>query len=203
MITPIQLLALCIIVVATLAGSFFNIWRRGATGSMLSGAALLVISGMLAFTGEHALVTSLLPTTYLALFIGLAFGLTFPCCAPRQQVGFMQLVGSLVVVVHSILDGHLVREATTTSLLALLILHKFQDGADGRLFGSDNRVVQLATRIVMVAATPIGFFLIPEAAVPVALHSGLFAAVIGLNLGSSFHLFKHALHLRHAIHATT
>lgn len=196
LITERELTLLTLVVAASLGGSYFAIWRNGTSGSILSACLLLVISGTLAVTGEHTLIGETHPLVYAALMLGSVFGLTFPCCAPKAKLGTLQTVASAAVLMHCVLDGHMIREAGSGWLITLLLAHKFQDGADGRLLSRDNQAARMIGRIAIAAATPIGFLLVPESAVNPVLHGALFAGVIGLNLGSAFHLFKHAMHLR-------
>lgn len=198
-----ELTILLVATFASIAGSFFSIWRKGKAGSVVNGLTLIAISASLAVWSEHSLIGSTSLPTYLALAIGLSLGLAFPCCMPRQRVGITQVVASLIVLAHCVLDGHIIKEVSSLPLAFLLIAHKFQDGADVRLLGSDNAHVQKLFRLLLIAATPIGFFFIPEEIVNPMLHNALFAAVIGLNLGSGFHLLRHAvtLHLHPHTHS--
>lgn len=112
-------------------------------------------------------------------------------------MGALQFAGFAVVLGHAVLDGHLVREATTFSLLFLLSIHKFMDGADARILSLDRTWDAWIARAALVIATPLGFFFVPVSVSGGLLDASLFATVIGLNLGSAFHLFKHALVAHH------
>lgn len=191
-----ECLLIALVVGATTAGSYFAIWRKSPQGCVLSGCLLIAISGTLALHGEHPIGAGTPAVAFLSLVVGLSFGLTFPCCAPTRRFGALQVVGAAAVIIHCALDGHVVQEATSWWLIALLAAHKFQDGADGRLVSSDRRSIQILLRVAVVAATPVGLLLLPKNAVDPILDSSLFSSIIGLNLGSAFHLFRHAAHLR-------
>ncbi len=188
---------LAMVIGASVGGTYFAVWRQSRAGSIFSAALLVLISGSLAVFGGHPVGFGAPAISNLALVAGIAFGLSFPCCAPHQRIGAMQVAGGAVVLGHCLLDGHVVREVGTVWLLALLIAHKFQDGADSRLLSSDNRTVQIVLRAAVIFATPVGYLFIPEKSVNPLLHASLFAAVIGLNLGSAFHLVRHAMHVGH------
>lgn len=194
-VTNQELCLLALVTLVSLGGSYFVLWRNGKSGSIAGGCILMLISGTLALRGEHSLLFNINTSTCTALALGLAFGLSFPCCVPRKRAGALQLVATAVVLVHCALDGHVVREATSTPLIALLLADKFRDGADGRILSGESRSMKIAGRLVIALATPLGFLLIPESLVNPLLHNTLFAAVTGFNIGNAVHLFRHAVHL--------
>jgi hypothetical protein len=185
------LLLLCVL--ATLAGSRFTLWRRGRAGSIASAGILIGISGALALAGEHPLGVHAPLSQNLAFALGLAAGLAFPCCAQNQsRAGAVQALGVVAVLAHCLLDGHVIREAGPGWITLLLVAHKFQDGADVRLFGSGSPSGQPWMRIAVIVATPLGFLLIPHGRAAEALHVPLLALIIGLNIGNALHLARHA-----------
>jgi hypothetical protein len=192
-------LKICLLVVATLAGTLFSVWRSGASRDWVSALALLGIAVLLAFRGDHPLRADSPFIVWLALTIGLAFGLSFPCCTPSARLGPMAIAGAVVVVAHCLLDGHVVREVNTLPLLGMFSLHKFVDGADGRILSLNSTRATLLARIALALATPVGFFMIPAGATPPIVHMALFSAVIGFNVGTAFHVIRHGFHVR-ALH---
>lgn len=185
-----------LLVAATLAGTLFSLWGGGRVRGWLGGIALLGISALLALHGDHPLRSDSPPVVWLALVGGLAFGLSFPCCTPSSRVGPMAIVGTVVIVVHCLLDGHVVREVSTVPLIGMFSLHKFVDGADGRILSLNSRAAAITARIALALATPIGFLALPPGATPPAVHLALFACVIGFNVGTAFHVIRHAFHVR-------
>ncbi|CAN5392180.1 hypothetical protein BH11ARM2_BH11ARM2_10260 [soil metagenome] len=190
-----DLALIAIVMTAAYSGGRFVIWRRGIVGSLVSASVLVLISGVLATTGEHPILIGAPLVVRCALALGLCFGLTFPCCAPPSRLRPLQAAASVAVLLHGVLDGHIVREATSAVLVALLVAHKLLDGADTRLLGGSG-ITRTVTRIAVIVATPLGFLFVPESSVDPTLHASLFAAVIGLNFGSAAHLVRHAAHLR-------
>lgn len=185
-----------LVVGATLLGTLFSLWKSGGVGGWFSAFVLLGISGLLAVTGEHPLGPGAPVVAYFALAIGLAFGWSYPCCIPSPRVGFYQVVGLALVTIHCLLDGHVVREATSVPLIALLCVHKFLDGTDGRILSRDNKASTLVARIALVLATPLGFLVIPGNVIPPDLHASLFASIIGLNVGTAIHILRHEAHMK-------
>jgi hypothetical protein len=189
---------IALVVVSTLLGTLFSLWKSGGVRGWISALVLLSISALLAFT-DDALLSGPPLVAWLALGVGLAFGLSYPCCVPTPRIGIYQVIGLAAVTVHCLLDGHIVREATNLALIILLCVHKFLDGADGRILSRDNRASTMVARIVLVLATPIGFLAIPGDAVAPALHASLFAGIIGLNVGTAIHILRHEAHERRAL----
>src|SRR5579863_7925380 len=99
-----DLIKICLLVAATLAGTLFSLWRGGSMRGWFSGVVLLGIAFLLAIRGDHPLRGDSPPGVWIALAAGLLFGLSFPCCAPTARVGPMALIGIIVVVVHCLLD---------------------------------------------------------------------------------------------------
>jgi hypothetical protein len=198
-ITITEWALMLLVIAASLAGTHFAAWRASVKGSICSAVLLVGISTVVALCGERHAVAS--PTghylTLLSFGLGLGLGAMFPCCG-AARFGVVQGVALATVLIHCLLDGHVIREVHSGWLVVLLLAHKFQDGADGRLTSSERPVVQRLTRLAVVAATPLGYFFLPEDAVHPLLHAALFAAVVGLNIGSAWYLIQHAVRLTRA-----
>jgi hypothetical protein len=190
--SPYSLGTILVIIAATFLGTGFAVWQKTVSGSIASATLLVTICSILSLTGEHALITHLGLFSILGLALGGAMGLSFPCCSVKPKPATLQIIGFCLLFLHALADGHILHETHSALLLVALLVHKFMDGADIRILrGTDPAVARVAS-IAVIAATPLGFLLVPESVIPHTVHDTLFAAVIGFNLGSAIHLYRHA-----------
>lgn len=166
-----------------------------------SGLILITVSILLLTTAEHSI--GLNPIHLLGLLIGVSAGLSFPCCSiDSQYPKIIQLPAFMIMLGHSVLDGHIIQEAGSILLLISLFAHKILDGADTTILtGEDNSKTKYFARTLLILSTPAGLLFIPDSLNDSILNTLMFTLVIGFNFGTAFHMFRHASKIRsHTAH---
>ncbi len=192
-----DLLKLILVAIATVVGISMSVRKN----PIISGLLLFGISGLLLLTSDYPIIMGGSPIVYAGLAAGLIAGLSFPCCSSKKGHSKSGTLVFFVIALHSIIDGHVIREATNLGLLVMLGLHKFMDGTDVSMISDEaSKVEKYASRIFMVIVTPLGFILFPSHVINHIVHSTLMALIISFNIGSAVHLIRHHIKIHSHVH---